>query len=342
MKNRFLIGILMVLLIVTMFPVTQSSAESKNTSGQEIDKKEYQVSFRKVDSWEGHINGEITIKNIGDFMIKDWQLEMDFDGKIENIWNASVVSYDDRIVLSNDGWNRDIAVGGEVNFGFVASIRENNTVPCNMHLQTDEINCLNSKEIFNKEELEELKEEIANLQIEDNPYEDSESFAIKNLCDVKKKLPGYNPRTKGTILITTDKYKGVLDSGHAAIVYDHNSVVEAMGDDGIISGKNNWVKSKKEFYSCVPRKLNVDQMGRTANYCHNQIGKKYNYNFFDIDTRKAFYCSHLVYASYIDLYKINLNTDKFKTPLGNPIHPYEILSNSKMMVVSHVKDGYRV
>ena len=70
MKNRFIIGILMFALIITMFPATQSSAESKKALEQESDKKDYQVSFRKVDSWEGHINGEITIKNIGDSMIK--------------------------------------------------------------------------------------------------------------------------------------------------------------------------------------------------------------------------------------------------------------------------------
>ena len=115
------------------------SGNVANAAGQEAngiiqsddvqEKASYEVSFRKVDSWDGHINGEITIKNIGDSVIEDWQLAMDFDGKIENIWNASVVSDDGRIVLSNAGWNKDITVGDEASFGFIAMVDSDEMEP---------------------------------------------------------------------------------------------------------------------------------------------------------------------------------------------------------------------
>lgn len=48
---------------------------------------------------------------------------------------------------------------------------------------------------------------------------------------------------KGIILVTTDLYKGVIESGHAAIVYSESKVVEALAD-GVVLGKNNWAKTK--------------------------------------------------------------------------------------------------
>jgi uncharacterized protein YycO len=49
---------------------------------------------------------------------------------------------------------------------------------------------------------------------------------------------GY-PRRKGVILVTDDKYKGIIPTGHSAIVYSDKLVVEAL-DSGVKYGNNNW------------------------------------------------------------------------------------------------------
>ena len=54
---------------------------------------------------------------------------------------------------------------------------------------------------------------------------------------------GY-PTTKGRILVTGDAYKNLIPTGHAAIVYSQNRVVEALSN-GVVTGKNDWNKSKK-------------------------------------------------------------------------------------------------
>ncbi len=44
-----------------------------------------------------------------------------------------------------------------------------------------------------------------------------------------------------------------------------------------------------------------------AQYCCDQIGKKYNLNFFDSQTEGSFYCSQLAYKAYLK-YGVDLKT----------------------------------
>lgn len=54
-------------------------------------------------------------------------------------------------------------------------------------------------------------------------------------------------------------------------------------------------------------------------------GKKYNFDYLDVNTRKKFYCSQLVWASYKDKFGIDLNTSAY----GAAVHPMELVNNSK-------------
>lgn len=55
----------------------------------------------------------------------------------------------------------------------------------------------------------------------------------------------------------------------------------------------------------------------------------YNYNFLNVNTRTKFYCSQLVWASYLDLYEIDLNT----STLGNIITPMELVNTDKTYTI---------
>ena len=130
------------------------------------------------------------------------------------------------------------------------------------------------------------------------------------------------------IVVTGDYYKNLIPTGHAAIVYSSTKVVESLSN-GVVVGKNDWYSTKKTCYGGSVRSTTTTQDANVANWCYNRIGKPYNYNYFNTSTRSKFYCSQLVWAGFLDLYGIDLNTSDFKVPgLGNPVHPLELLDNN--------------
>lgn len=138
---------------------------------------------------------------------------------------------------------------------------------------------------------------------------------------------GY-PTTKGKILVTGDAYKNLIPTGHAAIVYSKTTVVEALAQ-GVVSGKNNWTKSKNTCWGLSVTDVTAAQEKKVADWCHSQIGKPYNFNYFNVNTRSKFYCSQLVWAGFKDKYHVDLNTSKY----GAAIHPLELVSTDKTMII---------
>ena len=78
------------------------------------------------------------------------------------------------------------------------------------------------------------------------------------------------------------------------------------------------------MYGLNVNETTTAQDAAAANWCYSQIGKPYNYNFFDRDTRNSFYCSQLVWAAYKDLYGIDLDTSAW----GNAVYPTELVMSS--------------
>ncbi|MFO0881634.1 MAG: cellulose binding domain-containing protein [Gemmataceae bacterium] len=80
------------------------------------------ASFRVVSDWGSGFTGEIAVRNSGASAIQDWRIEFDFAGQIGSIWNASVVSrVGDHYIVRGADWNRNVAAGATVTFGFNAS-----------------------------------------------------------------------------------------------------------------------------------------------------------------------------------------------------------------------------
>ncbi len=139
---------------------------------------------------------------------------------------------------------------------------------------------------------------------------------------------GRYPRRKGTILVTPDKFKGLIPTGHAAIVYSRGSVVESI-QSGVKVRSNNWYRNKHQAYGVTVRGTSVRQDAGAANYARRQVGKRYNYNYFNVNTRSKFYCSQLVWAAFKDLYGVDLNTWRW----GRAIHPMELVQSSKTRLI---------
>ncbi|WP_152361054.1 YiiX/YebB-like N1pC/P60 family cysteine hydrolase [Microlunatus speluncae] len=133
---------------------------------------------------------------------------------------------------------------------------------------------------------------------------------------------GSYPRRKGVILVTRDKYRDLIPTGHAAIIHSRNYVVEALGH-GVVRGDNNWYQSKTQAYGAGVRATSAAQDAKAADWAYLQRGKPYNYNYVDMRTRSSFYCSQLVWAAFWDNFRINLDTTK----IPGAVHPLELLDD---------------
>lgn len=79
----------------------------------------FKVTFCLACKWNGGYNANIRIDNIGDSTIENWYLGFDWENAISDIWNAEIYSFENNeYIVKNVGWNRDIAAGECVEFGF--------------------------------------------------------------------------------------------------------------------------------------------------------------------------------------------------------------------------------
>ncbi len=178
-----------------------------------------------------------------------------------------------------------------------------------------------AEEVFPAEQVKQLQEEAAKKPI----YNDKDENG--NMTLNRTRSTGSYPTRKGVILVTDDKYKGVVPTGHAAIVYDAKTVIESL-PNGVVKGQNKWYEDYTTCTGITVIDTTTAQDSTAANWCYKQLGKPYNWNYWDIDNRNAFYCSQLVYAAFKDNFNINLNTGEFL----NAVHPSELVNSSETRV----------
>ena len=173
-----------------------------------------------------------------------------------------------------------------------------------------------AEDVFPAEQVNELQEQNDNQLI----YNDKD--ANGNIQINRTRSTGTYPTRKGVILVTDDYYKNLIPTGHAAIIYNKDQVVESVSD-GVIIGKNDWNTSKTTCTAVTVIGTTTAEDAAAADWCYNQIGKKYNINYFNTNTRDKFYCSQLVWAAFLDNYGIDLDTSKF----FNAVHTAELVAS---------------
>ncbi len=142
---------------------------------------------------------------------------------------------------------------------------------------------------------------------------------------------GYFPPNikPGQPLVTMDSStcKEIPFIGHAGIVYDAYQTIEAnpFRSDGVHYGTANDWYSKKSLYILSSR--DTSNMDAAANYAERQVGKHYNWSFWDHVTTESFYCSQLVWRSYLDGLGIDLCPGAC-----NVVYPSDILDSSRLNV----------
>ena len=112
-------------------------AEDKNEIKEDYEKISFSHSFKIQSEWENHYTAEMILKNTGKNEIESWEVAFEYDGEIENIWNAKIVShYDNVYVIKNVGWNKNIKDGEQVVFGLTVKFAgEKPEKPCNVDMQ---------------------------------------------------------------------------------------------------------------------------------------------------------------------------------------------------------------
>lgn len=123
--------------------------------------------------------------------------------------------------------------------------------------------------------------------------------------------------------------------GHAGIVKEAWYTVESNPDTDVHEGTaNEWLgkdKSTGKYYKKTvfilkcPDKYNQTQP--VEEWAREQIGKEYNWNFFDRKRTDKYYCSQLVWRGYLD----NLGIDLCPGAVSY-VTPADILNSSKLTV----------
>lgn len=91
------------------------------TTGKQEDTKDYEISYKVQTTWNDYAIIEATVHNTGKKNLRDWKMKFQFDGEIENIWNADMMLHeDDQYVIKNRDYNADIMRGESITFGFQA------------------------------------------------------------------------------------------------------------------------------------------------------------------------------------------------------------------------------
>ncbi|GAA0696211.1 hypothetical protein GCM10008904_00020 [Paraclostridium ghonii] len=133
---------------------------------------------------------------------------------------------------------------------------------------------------------------------------------------------GTYPTQPGAILVTKDSKFGEL-VGHAGIVYNSTTTVESYTENGVGTYPNTWNTSCKNAYGLLVKDSSPQKDQDAANYAYKQVGKPYNWNFFNTETTDSFYCSQLVYKAYKDTTGIDLNYG------GGIVTPVNLIQSDK-------------
>ncbi len=149
--------------------VTKESEKSRTYCNHRVT-TEYNVTEEYGDTY--HVN--VTITNDTQNTIHKWEVAVDLEDEIDQIWDAKSRKADDCIMISGKDYNQDICAGESVSFGFIAkksSSEDDVNLP-------DEIILVNEKYMIKSEDYS------ANLEITSS-WEDGfvAGVTITNLSD---------------------------------------------------------------------------------------------------------------------------------------------------------------
>lgn len=98
-----------------------SNPDEENNDENNDNPTDTKVTFEKKNEWNGGFIGAITIKNNSNEPIKNWKLEFDYEGTINNLWSGQVQKSGDHYTITPLSWNNIIQPNQSIEIGFGSS-----------------------------------------------------------------------------------------------------------------------------------------------------------------------------------------------------------------------------
>lgn len=133
---------------------------------EEIEEDGYKVNVDIKTSWENHELYEITIENISEKDIINWNLSFNTNGIIDDIWNAQIKeSLGNEVVVSCKDYNSIIGVNDKVSFGIEMKYGDINIkeIPSNFIITLSENDFLNNLYFIGNESDDEMNQYAKNI-----------------------------------------------------------------------------------------------------------------------------------------------------------------------------------
>lgn len=90
-----------------------------------------------TDNGDNHYNLDVTLENMTDDKIDNWEIWVPVNYEIQNIWNAKIIDhYDNKYTIHNAEWNQDIPAGGSVSFGMTVTCSDKPEMPWYVYTNT--------------------------------------------------------------------------------------------------------------------------------------------------------------------------------------------------------------
>ena len=91
-------------------------------SFKELPKDRVEVTTEEVTSWEDKVQLNVTVANSSEAPMNNWKVALSFDGTIDQIWNAEIISGEQGgYVIGHPSWKTDLAAGESYTFGVIAT-----------------------------------------------------------------------------------------------------------------------------------------------------------------------------------------------------------------------------
>lgn len=111
---------------------------------EQLIKKKIKVHYSITKKWNKHYKADITLTNISDDIIQNWEIRFPFPDKIENIENARITKNENGIYhIKNAGSNPDLHEGDSVSFQMTVACHDTTTIhipeKCGIAKELDEV-----------------------------------------------------------------------------------------------------------------------------------------------------------------------------------------------------------
>lgn len=201
---------------------------------------------------------------------------------------------------------------------------------------------------YSPEELTKLEEvkridEIQHAQLLEKVKE-FDAQQMKNQSHLRMALSNNSSAlgTFGDILINPNSSSSTTSSfiGHAAIVSMKNEITiesfprdrSPIHRDGVQRYDNRW----RNYHGVLlyqPKNAGTVEYKRAAGFAEKQIGKPYNWKFFEKNRKDAYYCSQLVWQAWLSA---GIDIEKGSIPNG-VIAPMDIATSGNVQLIEHIK-----